>query len=149
MNNTNNIAYFIKYQRKKLSLTQEDLAEKAGVGLRFIRDIEQGKVSLRMDKVNQVLKLFGYKLLPEKGFDSFQILFNYINKNIKVSLKNKSYLIGFIIQDHWENNEIRSWDFISNNHIIEFQQTQNKKLISTIKHEDIEHVELVVYPTRD
>jgi y4mF family transcriptional regulator len=50
---------FIKDKRKKLGLTQIDLAEKAGVGLRFVRDLEQGKASVRLDKVNQVLDLFG------------------------------------------------------------------------------------------
>ena len=53
------IALFIKEKRKHLGLTQTDLAEKAGVGLRFVRDLEQGKPSLRLDKVNQVLDLFG------------------------------------------------------------------------------------------
>ncbi|MEI7582506.1 helix-turn-helix transcriptional regulator [Runella sp.] len=53
------IASFIKERRKHLGLTQTDLAEKAGVGLRFVRDLEQGKPSLRLDKVNQVLDLFG------------------------------------------------------------------------------------------
>ena len=56
---------FLKDKRKKLKLTQQQLAEKAGVGLRFIRDLEQGKTTLRMDKVNQVLKLFGQKLGPQ------------------------------------------------------------------------------------
>ena len=55
---------FVKDRRKLLGLTQEELAEKAGVGLRFIRDLEQGKKTLRMDKVNQVLALFGHKLFP-------------------------------------------------------------------------------------
>lgn len=55
---------FIKEKRKKLKLSQYELADKAGVGLRFIRDMEQGKTSLRMDKVNQVLKLFGHELGP-------------------------------------------------------------------------------------
>jgi len=45
-------------------MTQPELAEKAGTGLRFIRDLEQGKKTLRMDKVNQVLDLFGYELRP-------------------------------------------------------------------------------------
>lgn len=58
---------FIKAKRKQLSLTQPELAEKAGVGLRFIRDLEQGKATLRMDKVNQVLKLFGNELGPVKS----------------------------------------------------------------------------------
>ncbi|MFZ2341197.1 MAG: type II toxin-antitoxin system Y4mF family antitoxin [Bacteroidales bacterium] len=56
---------FLKEKRKKLKLTQLQLAEKAGVGLRFVRDIEQGKTTLRMDKVNQVLKLFGQELGPQ------------------------------------------------------------------------------------
>lgn len=55
---------FIKEKRRAANLTQPDLAEKAGVGLRFIREMEQGKETLRMDKVNQVLKLFGYELGP-------------------------------------------------------------------------------------
>lgn len=56
------LATFVKQQRSEAKLTQPELAEKAGVGLRFIRDIEQGKESLRLDKVNQVLKLFGYQI---------------------------------------------------------------------------------------
>lgn len=55
---------FVKARRKALGITQEELAVKTGVGLRFIRDLEQGKNSLRMDKVNQVLWLFGYELGP-------------------------------------------------------------------------------------
>ncbi len=56
---------FLKDRRKKLNLSQQQLAAKAGVGLRFIRDLEQGKTTLRMDKVNQVLKLFGQELGPQ------------------------------------------------------------------------------------
>lgn len=52
----------IKEWRKAQGLTQEKLAALAGVGLRFVRDLEQGKKTLRMDKVNEVLKLFGKKL---------------------------------------------------------------------------------------
>lgn len=55
---------FIKTKRKSVKLTQPQLAEKAGVGLRFLRDLEQGKQSLRLDKVNQVLALFGYQVGP-------------------------------------------------------------------------------------
>lgn len=50
---------FVKQKRKELKLTQEDLALNAGVGLRFVRDLEQGKKTLRLDKVNDVLALFG------------------------------------------------------------------------------------------
>lgn len=58
------LALFLKGKRKILGLTQQELALKAGVGLRFIREVEQGKDTLRMDKVNQVLKLFGQELGP-------------------------------------------------------------------------------------
>ncbi|WP_372753135.1 helix-turn-helix transcriptional regulator [Labilibaculum sp.] len=53
---------FIKEKRKLLNLTQQNLADKVSVGIRFIRDLEQGKSTLRMDKVNQVLNLFGQEL---------------------------------------------------------------------------------------
>lgn len=53
------IQVFVKQKRKELKLTQEDLALNAGVGLRFVRDLEQGKKTLRLDKVNDVLALFG------------------------------------------------------------------------------------------
>jgi y4mF family transcriptional regulator len=61
-----NLAYFVKEKRKSVKLTQPELAEKAGVGLRFIRELEQGKETLRLDKVNQVLQLFGYEVGPVK-----------------------------------------------------------------------------------
>jgi y4mF family transcriptional regulator len=57
-----NIAYFVKHKRKLVKLTQPELAEKAGVGLRFVRELEQGKETLRLDKVNQVLRLFGHEV---------------------------------------------------------------------------------------
>ena len=53
---------FVKAKRNAARLTQPELAEKAGVGLRFVRDLEQGKATLRLDKVNQVLQLFGYQI---------------------------------------------------------------------------------------
>jgi y4mF family transcriptional regulator len=58
------LANYVKEIRKKFNLTQIDLAEKSGVGLRFIRDLEQGKQTLRMDKINQVLNLFGKEVGP-------------------------------------------------------------------------------------
>ncbi|HBS85312.1 MAG: hypothetical protein A2W91_16020 [Bacteroidetes bacterium GWF2_38_335] len=59
------LSFYLKLKRKQLKLTQEELALKAGVGLRFIREIEQGKTTMRMDKVNQVLQLFGMELGPQ------------------------------------------------------------------------------------
>lgn len=55
---------FVQQKRKSTGMTQPELAERAGVGLRFIRELEQGKTTLRMDKVNQVLRLFGHELAP-------------------------------------------------------------------------------------
>ncbi len=52
----------VKQLRKEYGLTQEELAMKSGVGLNFVRNLEQGKPSLRMDKVNQLLNLFNYTL---------------------------------------------------------------------------------------
>ena len=52
------ISEFVKAKRKEFNLTQVDLSMKTGVGLRFIRELEQGKNTVRLDKVNQVLALF-------------------------------------------------------------------------------------------
>ena len=62
MNTT--MSLFVKERRRRLGLTQPDLADRAGVGLRFIRELERGKPSVRVDKVNQVLALFGHHLAP-------------------------------------------------------------------------------------
>ncbi len=56
------ISLFIKEKRKSLKITQEEMAAKAGVGLRFVRELEQGKTTLKLDKINQVLDLFGSEL---------------------------------------------------------------------------------------
>ena len=56
----------VKTLRKEYGLTQEDLALKSGVGLCFVRSLEQGKPTLRMDKVNQLLDLFNYELVASK-----------------------------------------------------------------------------------
>lgn len=56
----------VKALRKEYGLTQEELAMKSGVGLCFVRNLEQGKSTLRMDKVNQLLDLFNYELTATK-----------------------------------------------------------------------------------
>lgn len=53
------LSRYVKAMRKQYNLTQMDLSEKSGVGLRFVRELEQGKQTLRLDKVNQILNLFG------------------------------------------------------------------------------------------
>ena len=60
----NPLASFVREQRKLAGLTQPQLAVVAGVGLRFVRDLEQGKATLRLDKVEQVLRVFGHRLGP-------------------------------------------------------------------------------------
>jgi y4mF family transcriptional regulator len=60
--NTTSLSEYVKLMRKVHGLTQVDLSEKSGVGLRFVRELEQGKETLRLDKVNQVLNLFGAKV---------------------------------------------------------------------------------------
>jgi y4mF family transcriptional regulator len=64
MNKKSILSAFVKNKRKLAKITQIELAEKAGVGLRFVRELEQGKTTLRMDKVNDVLLLFGAELGP-------------------------------------------------------------------------------------
>lgn len=58
----NNISALVKRLRKEYGMTQEDLSMKSGLGLRFVRELEQGKATLRMDKVNQLLDLFNYEM---------------------------------------------------------------------------------------
>jgi len=59
----NNLSTTVKVLRKQYNLTQEELSLKSGVGLRFVRDLEQGKETLRLDKVNQLLDFFNYEMV--------------------------------------------------------------------------------------
>ena len=138
----NQLSDFIKYQRRLVKMTQEELAEKAGVGLRFIRDLEQGKESLRMDKVNHVLQLFGYRLTPgnERILDPFYIHRYYVNVNVQIDLKNKTSKYGIILGDITENNQLVGWRFVSNNNAIKYKKTGDIALEDKIKHADIEHI---------
>ena len=58
------LAGFVKQRRKLLYLSPPDLAAKAGVGLRFVRELEKDKPALQLDRVNTVLRLFGHELAP-------------------------------------------------------------------------------------
>lgn len=60
------IKEFVKQNRKALGLTQEEFAMRAGLGLRFVRELEQGKKTLRLDKVNQALAMFGAQVAVGK-----------------------------------------------------------------------------------
>lgn len=61
------IGKFIKEERKKVGMTQEEFAIKSGLGLRFVRELEQGKKTVRLDKVNQALAMFGYLCGPVRN----------------------------------------------------------------------------------
>ena len=60
----NKIAEFVKRKRKEAGLTQEEFSVRSGLGLRFVRDLEQGKETVRMDKVNTALALFDMEAVP-------------------------------------------------------------------------------------
>lgn len=139
----NHIANFVKYSRNRANMTQEDLAQRAGVGLRFIRDLEQGKETLRLDKVNQVLQLFGYVLSPgsKRKKDAYEILMNHVNRNVHVYLKNKTVLVGFLLDPIYDHNELTAWKFVSNNNAIAYRETNNADLVQIISHADIDNVE--------
>ena len=64
MINMNRIGKYIKEERKKAGLTQEEFAMRSGLGLRFVRELEQGKETVRLDKVNQALAMFGKEVVP-------------------------------------------------------------------------------------
>jgi y4mF family transcriptional regulator len=139
-----NIASFIRFQRKKLGLTQEELATKAGVGIRFVRELEQGKITLRLDKVEQVLRLFGFELTPSKqSVDPYYIFWNYLNKGVKITLSNKLIKYGIIIAEITDKkeNKIVAWKFVANNNAILYQQKSDDTLTETIIHAEIIAIE--------
>ena len=136
------IASFIKYHRKRLRLTQEELANKAGVGIRFVRELEQGKETVQLDKVNQVLSLFGYKVSPTKlNIDPYTIFWNFFNKAIKIFLNDKTIKYGIIIEELKKDNEIYAWKFVPNNNAIKYQQTKDDNLTEKILHSNIQNIE--------
>ena len=66
----NNLSITVKMLRKQYNLTQEELSLKSGVGLRFVRHLEQGKETLRLDKVNQLLDFFNYEMVATSKIDN-------------------------------------------------------------------------------
>lgn len=140
----NNLSAFIRFQRKKLGITQEELAAKAGVGIRFIRELEQGKPTLQLDKVEQVLSLFGFQLSPSKQrIDAYDIFWNYFNKGVKITLANKLIKYGIILEEiiDKKENKIIAWKFVPNNNAIQYQQKRDDRLTESIIHADIIAIE--------
>lgn len=62
----NKIGEFVKQKRKENNLKQEDLALYAGVSTKFISQLENGKETLKLDKINQVLAIFDSELIPSR-----------------------------------------------------------------------------------
>lgn len=140
----NILASFIKYQRKKLGLTQQELAFKAGVGVRFINDMENGKPSILINKANQVLELFGYSLSPERQYvDPYEIYWNYFNKAVKITMKDKVVKYGIILKEIIDPkvNKITEWKFLSNNNAIKYHQKSDDNLTEIILHTNIQSIE--------
>ncbi len=146
------ISSFIKYHRKKQGLTQEELANKAGVGVRFIRELEQGKETLQLDKVNHVLAMFGFNLAPAKQHtDAYEIALELINdirskyfkKAVKITLINQIVRYGFIIKEIIDPKEniITGWQFVPNNNAVEYQQQPDDQLTEIIPHSSIQQIE--------
>lgn len=136
----NNLSSFIRFQRKKLGITQEELAKKAGVGVRFVRELEQGKTTLQLDKVEQVLHLFGFQLTPNKQqLDPYYLFWNYMNKGVKITLINKLIKYGIIIKEiiDKKENKIIAWKFVPNNNAIQYQRKPDDNLTEIITHSEI------------
>ena len=65
-NKLNSISIFLKNKRREAGLSQVEFAVRSGLGLRFVRELEQGKLTVRLDKVNQALAMFGCEAAPVK-----------------------------------------------------------------------------------
>lgn len=145
MNNTSSLAAFIKYNRDKLNLTQEMLAEKTGLGIHFIRDIEQGRLSLRLDKVEKVLSLFGYKMAPVvDAIDPYQLWFSYKDKPVEITLKDRRKVSGFLVQEiRDERSSIVAWKVVPFPNILEWTAKEDDSLVEIIQQQDIDNIELL------
>ncbi len=137
----NYVGNFVKDNRSRQKLTQEQLADKAGVGLRFVRELEQGKSTLRTDKVNQVLALFGYSLVPGREMNPYDILESHCATHVRIYLKNRSVLEGFIIGPVRVGMEIKGWRFVNSNNAIAYQANKNPDLELVVEHHQIDRIE--------
>lgn len=144
MNTLNNIAAFIKYNREKHTITQLSLANMAGVGIHFIRDLEQGRSALRLDKVNLVLKVFGHHLaVSSDAIDPYLIWLNYLDKAVKITKKDKQEVYGFLVKEiRNESSNIVAWKVVPNPNAMEWQKKQDDKLTITIKQNEIVEIYL-------
>jgi y4mF family transcriptional regulator len=144
MDKLNSIAAFIKYNREKLNLTQEMLADKTGVGIHFIRNIEQGKPTLKLEKLDKVLAIFGYRMAPVPNtIDAFQMWHLYKDKAVEIVLKDKRSISGFLVEEiRDERNTIAAWKLVPFPNILQWQLEKGDKWVEIIRHQDIDHIEL-------
>jgi y4mF family transcriptional regulator len=136
----NNISTFVRFQRKKNGITQKELSVKAGVGIRFIRELEQGKTSLQLDKVEQVLHLFGFQLTPcKQQIDPYYVFWNHLNKDVKITLANKVVKYGILTEEviDKKENKIVAWKFLSIKKPMLFKRKTDDKQTEIITHSDI------------
>jgi y4mF family transcriptional regulator len=141
MKELNNIAAFVKYNREKLNLTQEQLADMASVGIHFIRDLEQGKPS-RFDKVNKVLSVFGFHLTPTlDNNDPWGIWHKFLNKAVTITKKNNEQVVGWLMEEvRDEKGNIVSWKVLPNLEVMEWQKTKDKTLYVEVMNSDIAEI---------
>lgn len=59
---------FVRGERKRQGLTQQQLATKSGVGLNFVYQLEKNKPSVQLDSLNQVLRALGYCVGVKRDF---------------------------------------------------------------------------------
>ncbi len=140
------IANFIRYQRQRHNLTQQQLATKAGLGLRFIRELENGKLTIRMDKANQVLGMFGFDLLPVKtgNMDAYDTYFKYVGKMVKVTYNNRMVISGLLLREDQdpETQRIDGWYLVINSDMPKYIKQPIGTPATYIMHQDISKIEL-------
>ncbi len=139
MKETSNIAAFVKYQREKQKLTQEQLADMTGVGLHFLRDLEQGRSKLRLDKVNDVLSFFGFHLgVNSKANDPWQIWHNLLGKPVTITKTNRTQVVGFLMNEvRDEKGNIVAWKVLPNPKALVWNKKQDSSLLIEVRHNEI------------
>ncbi len=138
------ISDFVKYQRKKLKLTQAELADKSGVGIRFIRELESGKETLQLNKVDQVLALFGFSITPSnQRLDPYHVRWHLFNIAIRITLADNSEKFGIILKEIIDpvENKITAWKFVTNNNAVTYHQKLDDSLTEIIQHSSISQIE--------
>ena len=128
---------FVKYKRDKLQLSQQDLADKSGVGVRFIRELEAGKETLRMNKVNQVLALFGFTLVPARvGVDPYFVWLTMLNKVVLITYPSRLTQRGTLLNEILDQGKITAWSVAPD--------SPNQKADPIIvQHSDIESINIL------